>query len=68
MLTSDALSFLVNTLFNVSDVKVAILKNAMHSKEKKVLCSAEKGSVIWAKPNSRSSAEQFCRTERSVGH
>ena len=25
--------------------------------KKKVLCSAEKGSVIWAEPNSRSSAE-----------
>ena len=35
--------------------------------KKKVLCSAEKGSVIWAEPNSRSSAEQFCRTKRSVG-
>ena len=30
--------------------------------KKKVLCSAEKGSVIWAEPNSRSSAE------RLVGH
>ena len=36
--------------------------------QKKVLCSAEKSSVIWAKPHSRSSAEQFCRTERSVDH
>ena len=35
--------------------------------KKKVLCSAEKGSVIWAEPNSRSSAEQFCQTKRSVG-
>ncbi len=36
--------------------------------KKKVLCSAEKCSVVWAIPNSRSSAEQFGRTERSVGH
>ena len=35
---------------------------------KKVLCSAEKSSVIWAEPHSRSSAEQFGRTERSVYH
>ena len=35
---------------------------------KKVLCSAEKSSVIWAEPHSRSSAEQFGRTERSVDH
>ena len=28
--------------------------------------SAEKSSVILAEPNSRSSAEQFGRTERSV--
>ena len=37
-------------------------------KKKKGLCSAEKGSVIWAEPNSRSSADQFGQTERSVGH
>ena len=36
--------------------------------KKKVLCSAEKGSVIWAELNSRSSADQFCRTKRLVGH
>ena len=35
---------------------------------KKVLCSAEKSSVIWAEPHSKSSAEQFGRTERSVYH
>ena len=35
---------------------------------KKVLCSAEKSSVIWAEPHSRSSAKQFGRTERSVSH
>ena len=35
---------------------------------KNVLCSAEKSSVIWAEPHSRSSAEQFGRTERSVDH
>ena len=29
---------------------------------KKVLCSAEKSSVIWAEPHSRSSAEQFGRS------
>ena len=33
-----------------------------------VLCSAEKSSVIWAEPHSGSSAEQLCRTERSVDH
>ena len=33
---------------------------------KNVLCSAEKSSVIWAEPHSRSSAKQFGRTERSV--
>ena len=32
------------------------------------LCSAEKSSVICAEPHSRSSAEQFVRTERSVNH
>ena len=36
--------------------------------QKKVLCSAEKSSVIWAEPHGKSSAEQFGRTERSVGH
>ena len=36
--------------------------------EKKVLCSAEKSSVIWAEPHSRSSAKQMGQTERSVGH
>ena len=36
--------------------------------QKKVLCSAEKSSVIWAKPDSKSSAKQFGRTKRSVGH
>ena len=35
---------------------------------KKVLCSAEKSSVIWAEPHGRSLAEQFGRTERSVGY
>ena len=35
---------------------------------KKVLCFAEKSSVIWAEPHSRSSAEQFGRTEHLVGH
>ena len=35
---------------------------------KKVLCSAEKSSVIWAKPHTRSLAEQFGQTEHSVGH
>ena len=35
---------------------------------KKVLCSAEKSSVIWAEPHSRSSDEQFGQTEHSVGH
>ena len=33
---------------------------------KKVLCSTEKSSVILAEPHSRSSTEQFCRTERHV--
>ena len=36
--------------------------------KKKVLCSAEKSSVIWAESHSRSSAEQFGQTERLVGH
>ena len=36
--------------------------------QKKVLCSAEKSSVIWAEPHSRSLAKQFGQTERSVGH
>jgi len=36
--------------------------------KKKVMFSAEKGSVIWAEPNSKSSAKQFCQTEWSVGH
>ena len=40
---------------------------ALNVIQKKVLCSAEKSSVIWAEPHSRSSAEQFGRTERSVG-
>ena len=35
---------------------------------KKVLCSAEKSSVIWAELHSRSSAKQFGRTERLVDH
>ena len=35
---------------------------------KKVLCYAEKSSVIWAEPHSRSSAEQFDRTEHSFDH
>ena len=34
--------------------------------EKKVLCSAEKSSVIWAEPHSRCSTKQFDRTERLV--
>ena len=34
-----------------------------------VLCVfCRKNSVIWAKPHSRSSAQQFCRTECLVGH
>jgi hypothetical protein len=48
--------------------KVAILKKIQNIVKKKVLCSAEKGSVIWAEPNSRCSAEQFCQTKRSVSH
>ena len=32
--------------------------------QKKVLCSAEKNSVIWAEPHGRSSAKQFGRTKR----
>ena len=35
---------------------------------KKVLCSAEKVSVMWAEQNSSSSAEQFGQNERLVGH
>ena len=36
--------------------------------QKKVLCSAEKSSDIWAEPHSRSLAEQFGQSELSVGH
>ena len=36
--------------------------------QRKVLCSAEKSSVIWVELHSRSSAEQFGGTERSVYH
>ena len=35
---------------------------------KNVLCSVEKSSVIWAERHSRSLAEQFGQTERSVDH
>ena len=35
---------------------------------KKVLCSAEKSSIIWAERHSSCLAEQFGQTERSVGH
>jgi hypothetical protein len=35
---------------------------------KKAQCTAEKGFVNWAEPNSKSSAEQFSQTERLVGH
>ena len=45
-----------------SDEKDAI---GIECNTKKVLCSAEKSSVIWAEPHSRSSAEQFGRTKRS---
>ena len=31
-------------------------------------CNTKKSSVIWAEPHSRSSAEQFGWTKRSVGH
>ena len=50
--------------------KTKICKDAIgiECNMKKVLCSAEKSSVIWAEPHSRSSAEQFGRTERSVYH
>ena len=41
---------------------------ALNVIQKKVLCSADKSSVICAEPHSRSSAEQFVRTERSVNH
>ena len=35
---------------------------------KKVLCSAEKSSVILAEPHGKSSAEQFGQTEGSFDH
>ena len=35
---------------------------------KKVLCSAEKNSVILAETHSRSLTEQFSWTEGSIGH
>ena len=41
---------------------------ALNVTQEKVLCSAEKSSVIWAEPHSRGSAEQFCRSERLVSH
>ena len=37
------------------------------SKEKSSVFS-NKGSVIWAEPNSRGSAKQFGQAERLVGH
>ena len=39
---------------------------ALNVIRKKILCSAEKSFVIWAEPHSRSSAEQFSWTKRSV--
>ena len=51
--------------------KTKIWKDAIgieFNTKKKVLCSAEKSSVIWAEPHSRSSAALFGRTERWVGH
>ena len=39
--------------------KVGIFENAIYIMKGKVLYSVEKCSVIWAEPNSRSSAEQF---------
>ena len=54
------------TLANLKLSKVAILKNPMYSKEKKNLCSAEKGFVIWAEPNSRSWAETNVQTVSST--
>ena len=36
--------------------------------KKKILCSEEKGFVIWAKTNSRSSATKFGWIKCSVGH
>ena len=41
---------------------------ALNVIQKNVLCSAEKISVIWAEPHSRSSAEQVGPTKLSVGH
>ena len=41
---------------------------ALNVIQKKVRCSAEKSSVIWAEPHSRSSAKLFGRTELSVCH
>ena len=40
---------------------------ALNLFQKKVLCSAEKSSDIWAEPHSRSLAEQFSQTVRLVG-
>ena len=51
--------------------KTKIWKDAIGidcNKKKKVLCSAEKSSVIWAESHSRCLAEQFGQTERSVDH
>ena len=51
--------------------KTKIWKDAIGidcNKKKKVLCSAEKSSVILAEPHGKSSAEQFGQTEGSFDH
>ena len=61
----------MNTLHTCGSLsKTKILKDAIgiECNVKKVLCSAEKSSVIWAEPHSKSSTEQFNRTEHSVYH
>ena len=57
-------------LINKTILNVALTFVWNHEKfniKKKVLWSAEKGSVIWAELNSRSSVKQFCQTKRSFG-
>ena len=62
----NKLYFLLKDSGRNEHLRISSFSSLLH--EKKVLCSAEKSSVIWAEPHSKSSAEQFDRTERSVYH
>ena len=59
---------MLHTCGSISKTKIWKDAIGIECNLKNVLCSAEKSSVIWAEPHSRSSAELFGRTERSVGH